>query len=87
MTEKQKYRKALKPFLAEMKNRFDKKTDIDNWEGWDYESYYIRMASRMMDKAGIVVYGADKKNHDKHLIDIANFALFLYTIRNPIKEK
>lgn len=80
MNNIEKFEEALKDFSTQMNKRFYSKCKL-GWTGWNSKTNYNDMANRMRLKAEAVACHADEENREKNLIDIANFALFLFTIK------
>ena len=68
------YRLRMERFMDEMKKRFLQKQE-EGWGGWSDPAYMESMRERMKEKA--------KDPSRKDLVDIGNFALFLYFLKEP----
>lgn len=76
--EKQRLREALDAFVFKMENRLYEKI-LEGFEGWDDVAWREGMENNLVTKANRVNwYSPDFK---KNLIDIANLAMFLYTLK------
>jgi len=73
MANNRKLNGALNDFSAQMRLRLEEKVK-EGYTGWDDPNHFDAMKGRLFDKAADIISGTYSESH---LIDIANYAMFL----------